>query len=52
MKYLTTFKFNICIPPSDNIPECTAKKRCLKSTARTLKFLDRCLEIKNELQVG
>jgi len=51
MKYFSTFQFDICIPPSDNIPEGCSKKRCFKSVDRTIKFLDKCLLIKQEKEL-
>lgn len=48
MKFMETFKFDVCIPPSDSIPGGTAKKRCQKSCDRSVRFLDRCLQIKRE----
>lgn len=48
MKYLETFGFDVCIPPSDTVPECSSKKRNRKSYDRTIRFLDRCLQIKRE----
>ena len=48
MNVLKTFGINICIPPSDQIPCGVGKKRCQKSCDRSVRFLDRCIEIRNE----
>ena len=48
MNVLDVFGTNICVPPSDTIPGGTANKRCQKSCDRTVRFLDKCLEIKRE----
>ena len=48
MSVLKTFGINICIPPSDQIPCGVGKKRCQKSCDRSVRFLDRCLEIRKE----
>lgn len=48
MNVLDVFGVDICIPPSDKIPKEMAKKRCQKSCDRTVRFLDKCLEVKRE----
>jgi len=48
MDVLETFGIKICIPISDKIPGGTAKKRCQKSCDRSVRFLDKCLEIRKE----
>eukprot|EP00111_Clytia_hemisphaerica_P007281 TCONS_00021155-protein len=48
MNLLKSFGIGICLPPSDQIPGGAAKKRCQKSCDRSVRFLDRCLEIRKE----
>ena len=48
MNILTTFGIDICIPPSDQIPRGVGKKRCQKSCDRSIRYLDRCIEIRKE----
>jgi len=48
MKIIEVFALDIAISPSDMIPSGLSKKRCGKSTDRTLRFLDRCIQIKAE----
>ena len=48
MSVLTTFGIDICVPPSDQIPCGVGKKRCQKSCDRSVRFLDRCIEIRRE----
>ena len=48
MIFLEVFQFDVCIPPSDTVPGGLARKRCQKSCDRTVRFVDRCLQIKKE----
>lgn len=48
MSVVETFSFDVAIAPSDCIPSGLTAKRCRKSQERTIRFIDRCLQVKEE----